>query len=61
MHQLQTAVSSHPLKTGHMFIELIYSEESILPPPKIFTIPPETPCVYTYTCANPHVCKMALL
>jgi len=26
--------------------ELIYSEYSILPPPKIFTIPSETPCVY---------------
>jgi hypothetical protein len=26
--------------------ELIYSEYSILPPPKIFTIPPETPCIY---------------
>jgi len=25
--------------------ELIYSEWSILPPPKIFSIPPETPCV----------------
>ena len=28
--------------------ELIYSEQSILPPPKIFTIPPETP-LYTHT------------
>ena len=26
--------------------ELIYSEYSILPPPKIFTIPPETLCIY---------------
>jgi len=25
--------------------ELIYSEQSILSPPKIFTIPPETPCI----------------
>jgi hypothetical protein len=24
--------------------EFIYSEQSLLPPPKIFTIPPETPC-----------------
>jgi len=30
--------------------ELIYSEQSILPPPKIFTIPPETPCIYNYVC-----------
>ena len=30
--------------------ELIYSEQSILPPPKIFTIPPETPCTYIYMC-----------
>ena len=26
--------------------ELIYSAQSILPPPKIFTIPLETPCIY---------------
>jgi hypothetical protein len=25
--------------------EIIYSEYSILPPPKIFAIPPETPCI----------------
>jgi len=27
--------------------ELIYSQKSILPPPKIFTIPFETPCIIT--------------
>jgi len=27
--------------------ELIYSELSILPPPKIYAIPPETPCICT--------------
>jgi hypothetical protein len=30
--------------------ELIYSEQSILPLPKIFTIPHETPCIYISTC-----------
>jgi len=25
--------------------EIIYSEYSIIPPPKTFTIPPETPCI----------------
>ena len=44
--------------------ELIYSEKSVLPPPKIFTIPPETPCVcvcvyiyiYIYMCMCVCVC-----
>ena len=37
--------------------ELIYSELSILPPPKIFTIPPTTPCIcmYVYTHTYIHV------
>jgi hypothetical protein len=43
--QLQTAVSPHPLKIGQCLYELIYSEYSILPPPKIFTIPSETLCI----------------
>ena len=29
--------------------ELINLEESILPPPKIFTIPPETPCIKLFS------------
>jgi hypothetical protein len=28
-----------------MFYKLIYLEYSIIPPPKVFTVPPETPCV----------------
>jgi hypothetical protein len=47
MRNIQTAVSPDPLKIDTCLYELIYSEYSILPPPKIFTIPPETPCIYT--------------
>jgi len=43
---------SHVIVTAHKLdtclYELIYSEESILPPPKIFTIPLETPCIIHY-------------
>jgi hypothetical protein len=46
MHNIQTAVSPHPLKIEHMLYELIYSEQPILPPPKTFTISPEKPCIY---------------
>jgi len=35
--------------------ELIYSEQSILPPVKIFTVPPETPCMCAYNSQNGHV------
>ena len=41
MRNIQTAVS--PLDT--CLYELVYSEMSILPPRKIFTIPSETPCI----------------
>ena len=33
------------LKVDTCLYELIYSDWSILPPPKIFTISPETPCI----------------
>jgi hypothetical protein len=38
---------SGPLQAcnGTALCELIYSEQSILPPPKIFTVPPETLCI----------------
>jgi len=42
-----------PIENWTRLYELIYSEHSVLPPPKIFTIPPETPCIYkrcTCTC-----------
>ena len=34
------------IKLDTCLYELIYWEKSILPPSKIFTIPPETPCIY---------------
>ena len=41
-------------KLDTCLFELIYSEYSILPPPKILTIPPETPCIYVSNwCAFP--------
>jgi len=44
MSNIQTAVSLHR-KLGTCLYKIIYSEYSILPPPKIFTIPPETSCI----------------
>jgi len=43
--------------------ELIYSEQSILPPPKIFTIPPETPCTYSFLFRPKYIvpCPLVLL
>jgi hypothetical protein len=32
-------------KLGTRLFELIYSQQSILPAPQIFTFPPETPCI----------------
>ena len=46
MRNIQTAVFPHPLKKDTSSYELIYSEQSIQQPPKIFTIPPESPCIY---------------
>ena len=46
MRNIQTAVSPRTLKIGHMLYELIYSEQFMLPLPKIFTIPPGTSCIF---------------
>ena len=47
MFSVQLSLHTH-LKLDTCFYELIYSEQSIVPPPKIFTIPSETPCIYMY-------------
>jgi hypothetical protein len=57
MRNIQTAVIPHQLKLDTCLYQLIYSEYSILSPPKIFTIPPETPCIYVYTyITDEHIC-----
>jgi len=48
MRNIQTDVSAHPLKIGHMFIwtyllGIVHTTTS----PQKFTIPPETSCIYT--------------
>jgi len=47
MRNIQTAVSAQPLKIGHMFMSTYLLGIYLLPPPKIFTIPPETPCIFS--------------
>jgi len=50
MRNIQTAVSSHPLKIGHMFIWTYSLGILPIPPPKIFNIPPKAPCVFCVEC-----------
>jgi hypothetical protein len=42
---IQTAVSPHPLKIGNMFILTYLLGIIHNTTPKMFTIPPETPCI----------------
>ena len=52
MRNIQTAVSPHPLKIGHIFIwtYLIGIVHNTVPPPKMFNIPPKTPCMHVCVC-----------
>ena len=48
MHWTQLYLCTCSLKIGHMSYGIFYCNSSILRPPKIFTIPPETPCIYIH-------------
>jgi hypothetical protein len=48
MHNTQTAVSPHQLDIGHVFIWPYLLGTAHTTPTKIFTIPPETPCISLY-------------
>jgi hypothetical protein len=43
-----------PRKLGTCLYELFYSEKYLLPPPKIFTVPPEKPCIFSPHCTYCH-------